>query len=53
MRQYELDITNSNLVDHDNGYESDDDVNEVEINSNLLSNGNYVMMGSFRYPLEL
>ena len=34
MREYELDVTNNNLVDYDNSYESDDEVDEVAIGSN-------------------
>ena len=36
MCKYELDIANNDLVDHDDSYESDDEVNEVGIDSNNL-----------------
>ena len=38
MCKYELDVTNNNLLgyDNDDDYESDDEVNEVEIDSDNL-----------------
>ena len=36
MCKYELDVTNNNLVDYDDDYESDDGVNKVRIDSNNL-----------------
>ncbi|GMN62720.1 hypothetical protein TIFTF001_031793 [Ficus carica] len=34
MCKHELDVINNNLVDYDNGYESDNEINKLEISNN-------------------